>query len=67
MTANTLVIIEQVAAAIEDGAVAVDLDPEWVMRRVTMDDVGDACINETSGKALVLDWNAINPIRTLVS
>jgi hypothetical protein len=64
MTGNPFVVIQKVAASIEDQLAPVDLDRLGMVRRMTLNDIDPGDINEIMGKISFLDRDPVTKILT---
>ena len=66
MALNSLIIVEEVAAAVEDRPAAMDLDRFRMMRRVAKDDVDPRAVDEGASKAALVRRKIVAPVRAPV-
>ena len=64
---NALVIVQKIAAAVEDQPIAVDLDPLGMMRGMAVNDRNISALDKAMGKVPLPFRNVITPIRSLMN
>ena len=67
MARDALVVVDEVAAAVEDQLAAAPLDAFRMVRRVAVQHVDPARINQPVRELLLLDRNAIAPVAAPVN
>src|SRR5262249_27413597 len=62
VAADTLIVVQEIAAAIKDEPVTINLDALWMMRRVTVYDGHASVVDERMRKSLLGIRNLVAPI-----